>query len=91
VKKIGESEGLNFWYVGGFGRSLGRLRWARAIAACTSGATRSTLRSSVNVRLIVLTPALLSAIMACRPLICVNSFSSGRATALAMVAGLAPG
>jgi len=29
--------------------------------------------------------------MDCRPLIWVNSFSSGRATALAIVAGLAPG
>ena len=31
------------------------------------------------------------AVVNCRPLIWVNSFSSGRATALAIVAGLAPG
>jgi hypothetical protein len=39
----------------------------------------------------VVTPALFSEYMPCRPLIWVNSFSSGVATALAMVAGLAPG
>ncbi len=71
--------------------SGGRLRRASAIAVCTSCAAASMLRSSVNCNVICDVPLALAEVICSSPAIAENSFSSGVATAEAMVSGLAPG
>ncbi len=61
------------------------------MAACTSWAAASMLRSSVNWIVIELTPRALVDVIESMPAIVVNWRSSGVATAEAMVSGLAPG
>jgi hypothetical protein len=88
--RIGESAGFDFWYEGGM-IPVGRLRRVWVIAACTSWAAASMLRSSVNWRLIATRPWLLDDVITSSPAMVENCFSSGVATAEAMVSGLAPG
>ena len=88
---MGASEGFVFSYDGGCGRSPGRLACAREIAACTSGAARSTLRLRLKVSVIVVSPSTLFDMMDWRPGICMHSFSRGDATVEAIVSGLDPG
>ena len=65
--------------------------WAAAIAACTSWAAASMLRSSVNWIVICVVPSALVEVIESMPAMVENCFSSGVATAEAMVSGLAPG
>jgi len=67
--------------------------WRRvcAIAVCTSCAAASMLRSSENCRVMLAEPCVLVDVMLSMPGIVENCFSSGVATAAAIVSGLAPG
>src|SRR3954468_10186450 len=69
----------------------GRLRSVWEIAACTSAAAASMLRSSENWMVIDVEPSWLDDVMLSIPAIVENCFSSGVATAAAIVSGLAPG
>ena len=61
------------------------------IAACTSCAAASTLRSRENWSVICVEPSVLVDVMLSMPAIVENCFSSGVATVAAMVCGLVPG
>ena len=61
------------------------------IAACTSCAAASILRESTNCSVTLLLPNVLDDVIASSPAIVENCFSSGVATAAAIVCGLAPG
>jgi hypothetical protein len=65
--------------------------WAAAMAACTSWAAASMFRSSVNWMVIWVAPSALVEVIESMPAMVENCFSSGVATAEAMVSGLAPG
>ncbi len=65
--------------------------WAAAMAACTSWAAASMLRSRVNWIVIWVAPSALVDVIESMPAMVENCFSSGVATAEAMVSGLAPG
>ncbi len=70
---------------------LGSERSVFVIAAWTSWAAASMSRFSANWSVIEVLPWLLEEVMASIPAIVVNCFSSGVATAEAIVSGLAPG
>ncbi len=89
--RMGWSAGLTLRSTGGVGRSEGRLRWAEAMAACTSWAAASMLRSRLNCRVMRVFPSVLVEVMESMPETLENSFSSGVAMLAAMVSGLAPG
>ena len=91
MRRIGWSAGLTLRKYGGVGMSLGRLRATREIATCTSWAAASMSRFRLNCRMIWVVPMLLEEVMESTPAIVENSRSSGVATAVAMVVGLAPG
>jgi hypothetical protein len=69
----------------------GRSGAAFVIAACTSWAAASMLRSSVNWMVICVSPRALEDVIESMPAMVLNCFSSGVATAEAIVSGLAPG
>ena len=69
----------------------GNWRIAREIADCTSCAAASMSRLSENCMVIEVAPRMLVEVIESMPAISENSFSSGSATAEAMVSGLAPG
>src|SRR2546422_6107592 len=87
---IGWSAGFTFWYEGG-SIPVGSWRRVLEIAACTSCAAASMLRSSVNWSVMLVLPRLDEEVIWSTPAIVENCFSSGVATAEAMVSGLAPG
>src|SRR5262249_31367496 len=87
----GWSAGFTFWYEGGEGISGGSWESVLAIIACTSCAAASILRSSVNCSVMLVEPSALDEVMESTPAIVENCFSRGRATADAIVSGLAPG
>src|SRR3569833_1092039 len=87
---IGWSAGLLFWYDGGM-MPGGRLRRVFAIIACTSCAAASMLRSRLNWIVMPVDPSPDDDVMLSMPAIVENCFSSGVATADAIVSGLAPG
>ncbi len=68
----------------------GSCRSVWAMAACTSAAASSMSRSRVNCRVIEVLPWPLVLVSASRPAMVENWRSSGVATELAMVSGLAP-
>ena len=70
--------------------SFGRLRRVWAMAACTSCAAASMSRSRLKVSTIVVDPWLDEEVIESMPAIVVNCFSSGVATAEAIVCGSAP-
>ena len=78
-------------YDGGAGMPGGSWRVEREIAVWTSCAAASMLRSSSNCSVIDVLPRLLVEVIWLTPGIVVNCFSSGVATAAAIVSGLAPG
>ncbi len=78
-------------YEGGVGMPGGIWGCAAAMAACTSWAAASMLRSSVNWIVIWVVPSALVEVIESMPAMVENCFSSGVATAEAMVSGLAPG
>src|SRR5439155_958252 len=69
----------------------GSCRNVLEIAACTSCAAASICRDSENVSVMLLLPMVLDDVIASIPAIVENCFSSGVATAAAIVCGLAPG
>ncbi len=85
------SAGFTFWNDGGAGMSAGSERCTRAIAICTSCAAASMLRSSANCRVMFVEPSELDELMESMPGRLENCFSSGVATAAAIVSGFAPG
>src|SRR5437588_1262038 len=87
----GVSAGLTLLYDGGAGMFGGSWRAAAAMAACTSCAAASRSRESVNCRVTLVEPRLEADVIESRPEIVENCFSSGVATAAAIVSGLAPG
>src|SRR2546427_11741147 len=87
----GWSAGLTFWYTGGVGIWGGSSGAALAMADCTSWAAASIERSSENWMVICVRPWALDDVIESMPAIVVNCFSSGVATAEAIVSGLAPG
>ena len=88
---MGESAGLTLRNDGGVGRSSGRSLPAVVMADWTSRAAASMLRPRLNCRVMRLEPTVLTEVMESRPAMVANCFSSGLATAAAMVSGLAPG
>src|SRR5205814_5367532 len=88
---IGRSAGLTFRWVGGVGNVEGSWRAAAAIADCTSCAAASMLRSSENWIVIVVVPLVDAEVIESMPATVDNCFSSGVATAEAIVSGAAPG
>src|SRR5256885_15115124 len=87
---IGRSAGFTFWYEGGT-MPVGSWRSVLEMAACTSCAAASMLRSKVNCSVMLVLPRLDEDVIWSTPAIVENCFSSGVATADAMVSGLAPG
>ena len=88
---IGASAGLVLRSVGGLGMSFGSCPAAALMASSTSVAAPSMLRLRSNWRVIWLLPRTLTEVICVRPGIWPNWVSSGVATAVAMVLGLAPG
>src|SRR6266516_4008421 len=84
------SAGFTFWVDCGT-LPVGCCRIALVIAAWTSWAAASMLRSRVNWRVMLVLPRLDEEVIWSTPAIVENCFSSGVATADAMVSGLAPG
>src|SRR3954451_3677838 len=87
---MGASAGLALRYDGGW-MSGGSWRSVLEMALCTSCAAASTSRSSENCRVMDVDPSVLVDVMLSMPGMVLNAFSSGVATAEAMVCGLAPG
>jgi hypothetical protein len=69
----------------------GKERAAREIPVCTSCAAASMLRSRSNVSVMFVLPCRLLELISVMPAMVENCFSSGVATADAIVSGLAPG
>ena len=89
--RIDESAGFTLRNDGGVGISGGSCRAAVAIAVCTSCAAASMLRSSENCSVICAVPSALVDVIESSDAMVENCFSSGVATAVAIVSGLAPG
>src|SRR6266705_1228856 len=87
---IGWSAGFTFWYEGGT-IPVGSCRRVLEIAAWTSCAAASMVRSRVNCRVMDVLPRFDDEGIWSTPAIVENCFSSGVATAEAIVSGLAPG
>src|SRR6266516_4121786 len=87
---IGWSAGFTFWYEGGT-MPVGSWRSVLEIAAWTSWAAASMLRSRVNCSVMLVLPRFDEEVIWSTPAIVENCFSSGVATADAIVSGLAPG
>src|SRR5579862_2096593 len=90
MNMTGAAAGLDRWNVGGR-MPVGRYTMAWAMAACTSWAAASILRSTLNWMTRSDEPRSLDDVILSMPAIVENCFSSGVATAAAMVSGLAPG
>ncbi len=89
IMRIGADAGFCLRYEGGMIPG-GRLTSVWEIAAFTSCAAASTLRSSANCSVICVEPNELLEVMLSMPAIAEKAFSSGVATVAAMVSGLAP-
>ena len=89
--RIAKSAGFTLRCVGGDGIDAGSERAAAAIADCTSCAAASMFRSSENWMTIVVSPLFDTDVIESMPAMVENCFSSGVATAEAIVSGLAPG
>ena len=87
----GAPEELALRKVGRIDRSVGRSVMAALIAACTSRAAASTLRSMSNCAVICVTPSELIEVSSLRLEMLASRRSSGAATDAAMVSGSAPG
>jgi len=79
------------WYDGGLGMPGGSDRDERAIIDWTSCAAESMSRLKSNCSVMFVLPWLLLELIDVTPAIVENCFSSGVATELAIVSGLAPG
>src|SRR5262249_16263208 len=90
-RRMGESAGLTLRYVGGLGRFFGNCPPAALIAACTSFAAASILRSRTNWIVIDVEPTTLVEGICEMPAICANCVSSGWGTPDATGLGLCAG
>src|SRR5438067_10707375 len=90
-KSTGWSPGFTLLYEGGDGICGGSCRVVRAIIDCTSCAAASMFRLKSNWSVMFVKPRELVELIEFRPAIVENCFSSGSATADAIVSGLAPG
>src|ERR1043165_6115776 len=88
---IGASAGFTLRYLGLLGRIVGRSARAASIAAWTSRAAPSISRFSSNCKVMPVDPSVLPEVISVTPAMRVNCRSSGAATEVAMVSGLAPG
>src|SRR5579875_1165758 len=88
---IEKSAGFTLRKEGGFGMLVGSFFAAAVIAACTSWAAASMLRSRENWSVIRVWPRELVELIESRPAMVENCPSRGVATEEAMVSGLAPG
>src|SRR5215510_5744264 len=91
IRKMEASAGFTLRNDGGVLIVGGSWRRAREMADCTSCAAASMSRSSENCIVIWEAPTMLVEDMLSMPAMSENSFSSGNATAEAIVSGLAPG
>src|SRR5512142_3020085 len=91
MNMIGKSAGFTLRKVGGCGIERGSWRWAAEMAACTSCAAASMLRSRVNWIVMLVKPWRDDEVIESMPAMVENWFSSGAATPDAMVSGSAPG
>src|SRR5215831_5270087 len=91
MMKIGESAGLTFRKIGGFGRLLDNCPAAALMAAWMSWAAPSILRLRSNCTVMLTMPSALVDVIWVTPEICANWRSSGVETEDAIVSGLAPG
>src|SRR3954471_17424809 len=89
--RMGESAGFTFRNDGRLGRLAGRSALAALIAACTSRAAESWVRSRSNWRVMEVDPSELEEVISVSPAMRPKRGPSGVATAEAMVSGLAPG
>ena len=89
--RVGESAGFTLRYVGRVGRSGGSSPPAAAMAAWTSRAAASTLRSRSNWSVIDVPPSVFIEVISVSPAMRPRRRSSGVATDDAIVSGLAPG
>jgi hypothetical protein len=89
--RMGESEGLTFCSDGGAGMSFGSDRFDREMAPWTSCAAASMSRSRSNCSVMLVLPSEFVELIELMPATVANCFSSGVATAAAMVSGVAPG
>jgi len=90
-KNTGKSAGFTLRKDGGAGMVAGNCRAVAAIAEFTSCAAASMSRSSTNCSVMRVVPWLDTELISSIPGMVENCFSSGVATADAMVSGLAPG
>ncbi len=91
ISSTGASAGLTLRYDGGTVMSCGSSRCARSRAACTSTDAASMSRSWSNSSVSEVAPSVLVELTICSPGMVANCFSSGSATEVAIVSGLAPG
>ena len=84
------SAGLTLRKLGGVVMLVGRRRWARPMADCTSRAAASIFLSRANWMVMRVRPTALTEEMESMPAMVKNSFSRGVATEAAMVSGSAP-
>jgi len=91
ISSTGASAGLTLRYDGGTVRSSGSERCARSSAACTSTATASMSMPSSNSSVSDVLLSVLVELISASPGIVWNCRSSGSATEVAIVSGLAPG
>src|SRR5690606_26342380 len=89
--RMGASAGFTLRNDGGSGISGGSRRVVREMATCTSWAAASMSLSSANCSVMFVLPSELVELIDVMPGIVANCFSSGVATAEAIVSGLAPG
>src|SRR6185295_3563196 len=89
--RIGWSAGFTLLIEGGVGMFAGNCRDACAIAVCTSCAAPSMLRSRLNCNVMLVVPRTFCEVIESSPAMVENCFSSGKATAAAIVSELAPG
>src|SRR5574343_667631 len=87
---IGESAGFTLRYVGLDGKPVGNKARAATMAACTSRAAPSMLRSRSNCRVMLVDPCVLIEVISVTPAMRLNERSRGVAILDAMVSGLAP-
>src|SRR4029453_19017970 len=91
ISRIAASAGLTLRCVGGVVSVDGNDRAAAAIADWTCCAAASMLRSSANWIVMLVAPVVDTDVIESMPAIVENCFSSGVATAEAIVSGFAPG
>ncbi len=87
---IGESAGFTLRYVGLDGKPVGNKARAATMAACTSRAAPSILRSRSNCKVIFVEPCVLMEVISVTPAIRLRERSRGVAILDAIVSGLAP-